>query len=99
MYIESKGDDTNGSGRIGWVEYSKSMRSIKYKGRTFKKCAGYKYNCVEVETGITYWITGPKIKGGDKLYGGKFDIDEDARVEYRTNIRKDITKIDNNFAE
>ena len=38
-------------------------------------------------TGVTYWISGPKKRGGDKLYGGVVEIDEDARIEYWTKIR------------
>ena len=37
--------------------------------------------------GITYWISGPKKRGADKLYGGVVEIDEDARVEYWTKFR------------
>jgi hypothetical protein len=50
--------------------------------------SGYKYNCIEEETGVTYWISGPKKRGGDRLYGGVVEIDEDARVEYWTKIRR-----------
>ena len=88
MYIECKDGRLDGAGRIGWVELSRAARSYVYQGRRFNKTkSGYKYNCVEEETGITYWISGPKKRGGDKLYGGVVEIDEDARVEYWTKIR------------
>ena len=87
MYIEPKGGGLDGPGRVGWVEYSKSKRSMTYQGRTFQKCVGYKYNCFDVASGEHYWISGPKKRGGDKLYGGRFDIDPDARVEYWTTVR------------
>lgn len=67
--------------------------------RPSKKCVGYKYNCFDVDTGENYWITGPKKQGGDKLYGGKFDIDPDARIEYWTKIRKKPENIDLSWAE
>ena len=88
MYIECKGGGLDGSGRIGWVELSRTARSYVYQGRRFNKTkSGYKYNCIEEETGIAYWISGPKKRGGDRLYGGIVEIDEDARVEYWTKIR------------
>lgn len=88
MYIEDKSGELDGSGRIGWVEMSRSTRSYTYAGRRFLKTkSGYKYNCIEEETGAHYWISGPKKNGGDKLYGGVIAIDEDARVEYWTEIR------------
>lgn len=88
MYIECKDGGLDGSGRIGWVELSRTARSYVYKGRRFNKTkSGYKYNCIEEETGAAYWISGPKKRGGDRLYGGIVEIDADARVEYWTKIR------------
>ena len=88
MYIECKDGRLDGSGRIGWVELSRTARSYVYNGKRFNKTkSGYKYNCIEEETGVTYWISGPKKRGGDRLYGGVVEIDEDARVEYWTKIR------------
>jgi hypothetical protein len=88
MYIERKGGQVDGPGRIGWVDFSRSGRSYIYQGKRFNKTkSGYKYNCIEEGTGVTYWISGPKKRGGDKLYGGVVEIDEDARIEYWTKIR------------
>ena len=95
MYIERKDGNLEGPGRIGWVELSRTRRSYVYNGRRFNKTgAGYKYNCVEEGTGITYWISGPKKRGGDRLYGGTIEIDEDARVEYWTRIRRQPESVD-----
>lgn len=89
MYIENKVDGLDGPGRIGWVEISRSKRSFIYRGKRYLKTkSGYKYNCIEEETGEHYWISGPKKRGGDKLFGGVVDIDDDARVEYWTKIRE-----------
>jgi len=89
MYIESKTEGLDGPGRIGWVEFSRSLRSFRYGGRRFQKTpSGYKYNCFDVETGEPYWISGPKKNGQDKLYGGVIEIDEDARAQYWADIRK-----------
>lgn len=89
MYIECKGGGLDGPARIGWVEFSRSGRSLYYAGKRLAKTkSGYKYNCFDVETGECYWISGPKRNGADKLYGGVVEIDEDAREEYWTTIRQ-----------
>jgi hypothetical protein len=88
MYIECKSEGLDGPGRIGWVEFSRSMRSFYYGGRRFQKTkSGYKYNCLDAQTGEAYWISGPKKDGTDKLYGGVVEIDEDAREVYWSTIR------------
>lgn len=88
MYIEYKGENLIGPGRIGWVEFSRSKRSFYYHGKRLQKTkSGYQYNCFDVETGENYWITGAKKNGQDRLYGGFVEIDEDARADYWLNIR------------
>ncbi len=88
MYVECKGQKLGGPGRIGWVEMTNSGRSFLYQGKQLLKTkSGYKYNCIEVETGDQYWVSGPKKRGGDTLYGGVVEIDEDAREEYWLRIR------------
>jgi hypothetical protein len=89
MYIENKSGGLDGDGRIGWVELSRSGRTYRYRGRQLAKTkSGYKFNCVDEETGEEYWVSGPHRDGADKLYGGIVQIDEDARVEYWTEIRR-----------
>ncbi len=88
MYVEKK-DGLEGPGRIGWVTFSKSARSFYYGGRRLAKVrSGYKYNCLDAETGEEYWISGPHKDGRDRLYGGVVEIDEDAREAYWVKIRK-----------
>jgi hypothetical protein len=88
MYIEWKSGSKPRPGRIGWVETSKAGRSFYYQGmRLLKTKSGYKYNCIDVETGDHYWVSGPKKNGKDTLHGGMVEIDDDARVEYWTSIR------------
>ena len=43
-----------------------------------------------METGENYWISGPKRRGGDALYGSgpPIEIDEDVREEYWRDIRR-----------
>jgi hypothetical protein len=90
MYIESKADSLNGPARIGRVMFSKTGRTIYYKGHSFQKCSGFKSNFSEVETGDDYWISGPRRDGEDRLYASNIpvEIDDDVREEYWTEIRK-----------
>jgi threonyl-tRNA synthetase len=89
MYIESKADTLNGPARIGRVTFSKTGRSLYYKGHTFQKGHGTKSNFFEVETGNVYWISGPRSDGEDRLYASNIpvEIDDDVREEYWTKIR------------
>jgi hypothetical protein len=89
MYVENKSGGLDGEGRIGWVELSRTGRTYSYHGRQLLKTkSGYKYNCIDDETGEHYWVSGPHKDGADKLYGGLVQIDEDARVEYWMKIRQ-----------
>jgi hypothetical protein len=57
-------------------------------GGGFRKTkSGFKYNCLDAETAAPYWISGARKDGNDKLYGGAVEIDEDARVQYWTEVR------------
>lgn len=92
MYIESKSGGFEGEAWIGRVTFSKTGRTLYYRGKKFQslKGLGFKSNYFDVETGEHYWISGPKKRGGDRLYGGAdpIPIDEDARVEYWKKIRE-----------
>lgn len=90
MYIESKAEDITGPGRIGRVTFSKSAKSLYYRGRLYQslKGSGFKANYFDSQTGEHYWISGCKKDGTDHLYGGTIEIDDDAREEYWTEIRK-----------
>lgn len=91
MYIECKAGGLEGEARIGRVSLSKTGRTLYYRDKKFQslKGEGFKSNYVDVETGEDYWISGPKKRGGDRLYGGATPvfIDEDAREEYWREIR------------
>jgi hypothetical protein len=92
MYIECKAGGLTGTARIGRVTFSKTGRTLYYGGQTFQslKGAGFKSNYYCVESGEDYWISGPKRRGGDALYGGSLpiEIDEDVREEYWRDIRR-----------
>ena len=103
MYIENKGGheqthwwgtttspaSLTGPGRIGRVTFSKSGRSLTYRGKEFSKATEFKANYC-CEAGEWFWISGPKKRGGDALYATNIpiEIDEDVREEYWTEIRK-----------
>jgi hypothetical protein len=92
MYIECKAGGLTGPARIGRVTFSKTGRTLYYRGQTSQslKGAGFKSNYYAVETGENYWISGPKRRGRDALYGGclPIKIDEEVREEYWRDIRK-----------
>ena len=91
MYIERKEESLNGPARIGRVTFSKTGRTVAYRGQKFQKAkGGYKWNHFDVETGAHYWISGPRKDGQDRLYPQSpqpVEIDDDVRDEYWTRIR------------
>ena len=92
MYIELKADhNDNGPARIGRVTFSKTGRTIYYRGKAFRslKGSGICANYFDVETGEEYWISGPKRNGEDRHWAGSGEvkIDDDVREEYLRDIR------------
>lgn len=101
MYIENKCagppglQGFEGPAQIGRVAFSKTRRSLYYKGRTFRslKGAGFKANYYDIDTSEQFWIAGPEKNGEDALYGPRpIPIDDDVREEYWTLIRKQPEK-------
>ncbi|OLE54331.1 MAG: 1-deoxy-D-xylulose-5-phosphate synthase [Acidobacteria bacterium 13_1_20CM_3_53_8] len=100
MYIEHKLDGIVGPARIGRIIFSKSGKSLSYKGREFVTLdgRGFKANYADSETGERYWISGCKKDGTDALYSTTVEIDDDIREEYWIKIRnkpesKDVKSI------
>jgi hypothetical protein len=92
MYIEDKSGSLNGDARIGRVTFSKSGRSLTYRGRAFQSLGGrgFKANYFDVESGDHFWISGPRKDGRDRLYGQSAKpilIDDDVAEDYWRNIR------------
>jgi hypothetical protein len=91
MYNESKADGLNGPARIGRVTFSKSGRTIYYRGRSLYRIdgGGFKSNYFDEKTGDHYWISGPRKDGRDRLYVSHLpvEIDEDVREEYWVKVR------------
>ena len=88
MYIERKGNEVSGPARIGRVTFSKSGKTLHYQGREFiGSTHALNANYFDCEARECYWISGCKKRGGDRLYPGTIEIDEDVRDEYWTKIR------------
>jgi hypothetical protein len=80
-YIELKsGFGDNGPAWIGMAEFSKSGRTVYFKGKAMKNsnAKGIAGNYFDIETGEEYWISGIKKDGSDRHWagGGKIMIDE-----------------------
>lgn len=61
MYIERKAGSLTGTARIGRVTYSKTLKTLYYRGLEFRSLkGGYKANYGEVASGEEYWISGPR---------------------------------------
>jgi len=93
MYVENKDGDIDGfSARIGWVEFSKSGRSVYYRGRTLKRAGGQgiRGNYYDEETREEYWISGVKKRGTNTHWAESVEvfIDEDAKEEYQRIINE-----------
>ena len=70
MYMENKGDDgIVGRARIGRVTFSKTGKSLYYRGQRFETLAGtgFKSNYINVETREYYWISGCKKDGSARF--------------------------------
>jgi hypothetical protein len=86
MYVENKDGDIDGvPARIGWVSFSKTGKSVYYRGRTLSKANGVSGNFLDVETGDEYWVSGIKKRGSNVHWAEAVavEIDEDACEEYR----------------
>ena len=87
MYVECKADGLEGPARIGRVYFSKTGKTLYYRGLQFRslKGSGFKANYRELASGNEYWISGPRKDRDDRLYGGSrgVKIDDDVRVEYQ----------------
>ena len=89
MYVEFKGGELTGPARIGSVTFSKSGRTIYYRGRALQPLSGfgYKANYFDTETGEWYWVSGCRKDGADSLYPQVVEVDEDVGEEYWGAIR------------
>jgi hypothetical protein len=92
MYVECKSTKGDyGGARICRVSFSKTRRTIYYRGLELQslKGRGISGNYYDVATGFEYWVSGPKRNGGDRHWagGGVVRIDADVVDEYWREIR------------
>jgi len=88
MYVENKDGDIDGvSARIGWVTFSKTGRSIYYRGRRLQRSAGQgvRGNYFDAATGEEYWVSGVKRRGSNAHWAEPvaIEVDADAADAYR----------------
>ena len=91
MYIERKAESLTGPARIGRITFSKTGKTLYYKGQSFQSLrgSGFKSNYYDLQSGDEYWISGCRKDGADRLYGERLPthIDDDVREEYWEIIR------------
>ena len=86
MYVENKDGDIDGAdGRIGWVSFSKTGRTVYYRGRELAKSQGFRGNFLDLATREEYWISGVKKRGSNAHWAESVSvvIDADALDDYR----------------
>ncbi len=85
MYIESKSGTLTRPARVGRVTFSKTGKSLSYRGRTFQSLRGrgFKGNYFDVETAEEFWTSGLRKDGEDRLYAdSKHDLLVWAHAEF-----------------
>ncbi|WP_426687212.1 hypothetical protein [Rhodanobacter ginsengiterrae] len=68
MYVENKDGDIDGAAaRIGWVTFSKTGKSVKYRGLCLQRLKGQgsSGNYFDVASGQEYWVSGVKRRGSN----------------------------------
>jgi hypothetical protein len=94
-YIELKsGYSDNGPAWIGYVSESKSCRTLYFNGRGLMKLKGQRRgdsggNCIDLETGESFWVSGVKKNGKDRHKFGSSKVLIEAAVvaEYLETIK------------
>ena len=94
-YVELKtGFNDDGPASISWVTFSKTGRTVYYRGRSLQRIirGGVGSNHVDVQSGEEYWISGVKKDRQDRHWAGKgaVEVDDDAREEYERIIRQGV---------
>jgi hypothetical protein len=88
MYVENKQGLIDGErARIGWVEFSKSGRTVRYRGRELIAIGGrgVSGNFLDANTSEEFWVSGVKQRGSNAHPAEKAPkvvVDEDAAEEY-----------------
>ena len=90
MYVENKSGRIDGAdARIGWVTFSRTGRTVYYRGRELTKGKGIRGNFFDAATKEEYWVSGVKQRGSNVHWAesASVEIDADAAAEYEA-IRK-----------
>ncbi|ATQ43270.1 hypothetical protein [Caulobacter mirabilis] len=87
MYVENKDGDIDGvAARIGWVTFSRTGKTVYYRGRELAGIggAGVRGNFLDVETQEEYWVSGVKKRGSNTHWAERtaVEIDPDALEAY-----------------
>jgi dihydrofolate synthase/folylpolyglutamate synthase len=88
MYVENKHGLIDGAAaRIGWVEFSKTGRTIYYRGMSLRVATGGGIwgNYFDEASGEEYWISGVKKRGSNVHPAERpvvVVVDDDAKEEY-----------------
>jgi hypothetical protein len=87
MYVENKDGLIDGErARIGWVEFSKTGRTVRYRGRSLVAIGGRggAANFLDETSREEFWVSGVKAKGSNVHPSApvRVVIDEDAREAY-----------------
>lgn len=69
---------------IGWVEFNRSWKTARYRGRELRRFPGmFDANFYDVQTREEFWISGPKRDRTDTRYGpATTEVDDDVREAY-----------------
>ena len=89
MYVANKDGKIDGvDARIGWVTFSKSRKSVYYRGRELVRANGVSGNFLDVNTREEFWVSGIKKRGSNVHCAepASVKIDEDALEEYKAII-------------
>ncbi len=87
MYVENKDGDIDGvPARIGWVELSKTGKTIYYRGRELLSIGGrgIRGNFIDAATPEEFWVSGVKQRGSNTHWAENVSvkIDPDALAAY-----------------
>ena len=92
MYVERiTGSGHDGTAFIGRVSFSKTGKTIYFRGKKLQRGTGVRGNYFEVDSGVEYWISGPKKNGQDRHWASSnrpVKIDQNVVDEYWRDIRK-----------
>jgi hypothetical protein len=95
MYVELRTgfeDDAEGPAWIGRVRFSKTGRTIFYRGRELQRKASDDSSGMhtDIATHEVFWVSGVKARRGARPWVDRTDvaIDDDARDEFERLIRR-----------